>query len=91
MNLNRKRDGYGHDFSKWYQRHNRKHVTQDPKKVFHSFRHLVADTLKQKGVAEGIIAEILGHANHSITTGRYGKRYRPSVLLEALEQLNYGV
>jgi integrase len=49
----------------------------------------VADTLKQKGVAEGIISEILGHANQSISTGRYGKRYRPSVLLEALIRLDY--
>lgn len=88
MNLKCKRDGYSHDFSKWYQRFNRKYITQDPKKVFHSFRHTVADTLKQKGVAEGVIAEILGHANQSITTGRYGKRYRPAMLLEALGKLN---
>jgi integrase len=91
MTLGSKRDGYGHDFSKWYQRFNRKHITKDPKKVFHSFRHTVADTLKQKGVPEGVIAEILGHANQSITTGRYGKRFRPEILLEALKKLEYGV
>lgn len=45
--------------------------------------------LKQKGVPEGVIAEILGHANQSIATGRYGKRFRPRVLLEALEKLSY--
>jgi integrase len=89
MTLGSKRDGYGHDFSKWYQRFNRKHITKDPKKVFHSFRHTVADTLKQKGVPEGVIAEILGHANQSITTGRYGKRYRPAILLESLEKLDF--
>jgi integrase len=88
-NLQGGRDGYGHAFSKWYGRFNRKHITQDPKKVFHSFRHTVADTLKQKGVPEGVIAEILGHANGSITTGRYGKRFRPGVLLEALKKLDY--
>lgn len=89
MNLELKRDGYSHDFGKWYQRFNRKDITQDPKKVFHSFRHTVADTLKQAGVEGAVIAEILGHANQSITTGRYGKRYRPQVLLEALELLEY--
>jgi integrase len=89
MNLYHTRDGHSHAFSHWYQRHNRKHVTTDPLKVFHSFRHTVANTLKQAGVAEGVIAEILGHANHSITTGRYGKRYRPAVLLEALTRLDY--
>lgn len=89
-NLSPNKYGYwGKGLGKWYSQFNRKHVTTDPKKVFHSFRHLVADTLKQAGVEEGVIAEILGHANQSITTGRYGKRYRPSVLLEALRMLDY--
>lgn len=83
------RDGYSHLFGKWYQRHNRQHITVDKKKCFHSFRHTVADTLKQAEVAEGVIAEILGHQNESITTGRYGKRFRPQVLLDALVKLNY--
>lgn len=80
---------WGKWFGNWYGRFNRKYVTTDPLKVFHSFRHTVANTLKQAGVAESVIAEILGHANSSITTGRYGKRYRPSVLLEALMKLDY--
>lgn len=83
------RDGYSHLFSKWYQRHNRQFITEDKKKCFHSFRHLVTDTLKQSGVAEGIIAEIIGHANESITMSRYGKRFRPQVLLDALVKLDY--
>ncbi|MFA5517282.1 MAG: site-specific integrase [Desulfuromonadales bacterium] len=89
-NLSPNKYGYwGKNFGKWYGTFNRQHVTSDPLKVFHSFRHTVADTLKQKGVAEGIIGEILGHANGSITTGRYGKRYRPGVLLDALKLLAY--
>lgn len=89
-NLEPNKYGYwGKKIGNWYGRFNRKYITQDPKKVFHSFRHTVADTLKQKGVPEGVIAEILGHANQSITTGRYGKRFRPKVLLEALEKLDY--
>jgi integrase len=81
--------GYTNTFGKWYQRYNREYVTEDPKKVFHSMRHAAADMLKQKGVSEALIAEILGHAHASITTGRYGKRYQPKVLLDALEQLDY--
>lgn len=89
-NLGPNKYGYwGKSFGRWYSLFNRKYITQDPKKVFHSFRHTVADTLKQKGVPEGVIAEILGHANGSITTGRYGKRYRPGVLLEALKKLEF--
>lgn len=86
----RKDDGYSNGFGKWYRIFNRQFVTDDLKKVFHSFRHTVADTLKQAGVQESVISEILGHTHKSITTGRYGKRYQPSVLLEAIVKLDYG-
>jgi len=66
-------------------------VTLNPKRVFHSFRHSLADRLKQSGVQETLIAEILGHTIESVTMGRYGKRYQPKVLLEALEKLDYGI
>jgi len=82
--------GYSNGFGKWYQRFNRSHVTKDPKKVFHSMRHTVADTLKQAGIPEVVISEILGHTHMNITSGRYGKRYQPKVLLEALAKLDYG-
>jgi len=84
-------DGYGSAFGKWFQRFNREYVTKDKAKVFHSFRHTVADTLKQEGVQEVVIAEIMGHANDSMTMSRYGKRYQPKVLLDALMHLDYGV
>lgn len=84
-------DGYSNALGKWFQVFNRRHVTKDPKKVFHSLRHLVADTLKQAGIQEVVIAEIMGHANDSMSMSRYGKRYRPKVLLDALMQLDYGV
>lgn len=90
-NLVKRRDGYAHDFGKWYQRFNRKYVTDDPRKVYHSFRHTVADHLKQKNVSDTVIAEVLGHAHDSITMGRYGKRYQPQVLLDALVKLDYFV
>lgn len=84
--------GYSNGFGKWYQRFNRINVTDDPKKVFHSMRHTVTDTLKQIGVAEAVIAELVGHSNSgSMTMGRYGKRYQPKVLLEALMKLDYGI
>jgi len=88
-NLTLKRDGYGHDFGKWYGRFNREYITDNPKKVFHSFRHNVADSLKQQGIDDFVIAEILGHTHSSITMGRYGKRYQPQVLLSAIERLDY--
>jgi integrase len=89
--LIKKRDGYSQDFGKWYQRFNRKYVTDNPKRVFHSFRHSLADRLKQAGVQDTLISEMLGHSIESVTMGRYGKRYQPKVLLEALKQLEYEI
>lgn len=93
MNLSwRKADGYGNAIGNWYRRFNRQFVSKDEGKVFHSFRHTVTDTLKQIGVAETVIAEIVGHSTSgSMTMGRYGKRYQPKVLLEALMKLDYGI
>jgi integrase len=73
---------------KWYQNFNRQEVTKNPKRVFHSFRHTLANNLKQKEVQEVIIAEILGHSVSSMTMSRYGKRYEPKVLLEATSVRN---
>lgn len=90
--LRKGRDGYGHAFGKWYQVFNRRYVTPERKRVFHSFRHTLADNLKQRGVDGNIIAEILGHSlGGSISLSRYGKAYGPKVLLEELRKLDYGV
>jgi len=92
MNLQRREaDGYGSAYGKVFQRFNRKYITTDPLKTFHSFRHAFADTLKQLGEQESLIAELMGHANGSITTGRYGKRYQPQILLEAIRKLEFGI
>jgi integrase len=88
MNLERREaDGYGSAYGKVFQRFNRKYITDDPQKTFHSLRHTFADTLKQRGVQESLISELMGHSNSNITTGRYGKRYRPKVLLDAIRKL----
>lgn len=78
---------YGKKFGNWFSTFNREFVTQDPLKCFHSFRHTVANTLKQSEVQEGLIAELLGHKNNSITTGRYGKKYKVRVLLDSIGYL----
>ncbi|MDD2271116.1 MAG: site-specific integrase [Desulfuromonadaceae bacterium] len=88
----RKEDGYGNAIGNWYRRFNREHVSKDEGKVFHSFRHTVTNSLKQAGVSEAVIAELVGHSTSgSMTMGRYGKRYQPKVLLEALMKLDYGI
>ncbi len=90
--LHKRRDGYAHDFGKWYQQFNRKFITDEPRKVYHSLRHSFINHLKQKRVEESLISELVGHSTSgSMTMGRYGKRYQPKVLLEALKQLDYGI
>ena len=47
----------------------------DPKKTAaHSFRHTMAKRLSDAAVPEYQIADILGHENDSMSTGRYGDR-----------------
>lgn len=90
-NLKKGRDGYSSLFGKWFQRFNRQYITKDKKKVFHSLRHSFVDNLKQTGVQEQLIAELVGHSTGSITAERYGKRFNPHVLKEAIQKLDYGI
>lgn len=93
MNLTwREADGYSNSMGSWYRRFNREYISEDKSKVFHSFRHTFTDMLKQAGVQDTLISELVGHSiSGSMTMGRYGKRYQPKVLLEALMQLDYGI
>ena len=80
-------NGYGHQLGKWFSKFNRKYITQDKKKTFHSLRHSVANELKQLQIPAEVISELLGHKLQSITINRYGKQYRPEVLLNAILRL----
>jgi len=84
------KNGYAHLFQKWYQRLNRREITQDDRKTFHSFRHTFTNCLKQKGVDGQLISEIVGHSTGNITMERYGKSYKPQIMLEAMNKLDYG-
>lgn len=61
------------------------------KKDFHSFRHTVADHLKQQGMVESLIGGLLGHSTGGVTFTRYGKDYKPDVLVPVVEQLHFAV
>lgn len=51
----------------------------------YSFRHTFIDELKQAGVAEHVVAQIVGHKTHSLTYGHYGK---PLPLKELVNAVN---
>lgn len=73
--------------SKQLNRWLRQAGVSDKRKTFQSFRGTMATRLKDLGIPEYQIAEILGHENDNITTGRYGKRTGLSTLADALGRL----
>ncbi len=87
--------GFSRKVGRWFnESHQRKKVgIDDPDKTFHSFRHTVADGLKQKGVAEVYISELPGHSSGETQSGiRYSDKYRPGVLMEeAVKRIEYQV
>lgn len=97
MNLKLASRGYHKNFANWFLGNGsrngflRKHVTQDDKLNFHSFRHTFINALKQKKVDEFILAEMAGHSNKSMTFGRYGKPFGLADKQQVVNMLDYGV
>ncbi|WP_369959426.1 DUF6538 domain-containing protein [Pseudomonas benzenivorans] len=85
-----KMHGYAAGPSKWFARVREAlgFRGEASKKDFHSFRHTLADHLKQKGVPEALVGGLLGHQAGGITFGRYGKDFRPEVLLPVVEMVS---
>ena len=90
-----KRQRYGHGpSSNWFRPYKiRCGVVAPPrKKTIHSLRHNVSSSLMEQDVQEFVIAMLLGHKHDQITTGRYGKKFEPRMLLEkAVLKLDYGI
>lgn len=88
-----KHHGYGHTPSRWFASYRKRlgFAEASVRKDFHSFRHTVADHLKQGGVSENRIAALLGHNAGGVTFGRYGKDYKPCVLVPVVESLNFSI
>lgn len=86
-----KRHGFSANPSRWFANYrSRLGFTEGvERKDFHSFRHTVADDLKQAGVSEGLIAALLGHKAGGITFNRYGKDFNPKLLLPIVEMLGF--
>lgn len=90
-NLKMKRGGFGDDFSKWYQRWNRKYVTGARKRVFHSLRGNFTTALLNAKAEDAVVSALIGHAHGTMTVDRYHKGYSVAVLFDALKRLEYGV
>ena len=65
--------------SKWYGKLNRAYITENKKKVFHSFRHTFITNLIEHKVPVEIVETLDGHKpkNASIATDVYNKYRKP--------------
>lgn len=79
----------GQYYSKRFQEFNRKQITDDRKKVFHSFRHLVHNELKQKKVPADIYHSITGHVPQHEMDAVYTEDHILPNKYEALLLLEY--
>ena len=90
--LPRQRDGYSQTPSKWFGKFKLRLGITSQFKVFHSFRHTVANALKQADVPRDQAAEILGHdRGKDVTYGRYGKPAESKRQLEVIRKLDFGL
>lgn len=83
--------GYSTDFTRWFQKVNRRHITKEKGLVFHSFRHNFIDGLMQVGVPLNEVAQLAGQKDKTVTGGRYAKGMRVPAKLERVKLLRYEI
>ncbi|TOC20669.1 integrase [Vibrio parahaemolyticus] len=79
--------GKDHDWSKYYRVEFGKLQSKIGMKAGsrptpYGFRHTFIDELKNAELAESLVSEYVGHANQSMTFGRYGKKLKLKKLLK---------
>lgn len=79
----------GTPMSKWFGRFLDELGITDKEKVFHSFRHTLANALKQQGTDLTKVSQITGHAEKSMAFGRYAQPYEIAILFEEISKLDY--
>jgi integrase len=57
----------------------------------YGLRHTFIDEMKQLGISEHIVAQIVGHANPNITFSRYGKDINVAALLKDIDRIEYDI
>lgn len=88
--LKPQRSKYGHQPSKWFGKFKKAQGVDDNKKVFHSFRHTMVDSLRQSRAYDYEIKAILGHSTGSITHDIYGSTSTAIELInEAIQKVSF--
>lgn len=75
-------------YSKFFRRFQKSIGLDDPKLVFHSFRHSFTDGLRSARIEEPIAKVLLGHSDGSVTS-RYGSGYAIGILNEAISAVKF--
>lgn len=89
-----KKHGYSNSFVKWFGRENRKYITKDKQKTFHSFRHAWTNNLMIHHVPEELRMAIEGHSTskQSMIQNVYkGKFPIKQLYEEGILKLDYGI
>ena len=76
-------------FGKWWGRFADASGIDDPRLVFHSWRHTVKDALRRVEAPEEIQDSILGHTSSASVGRRYGSGVGLPVLLKWVERISY--
>jgi integrase len=87
--LNRRRDGYSQNPSRWFSPWIKKLGITGGGKSFHSFRHtFITVAQNQAKIEQPIIRQLVGHADSSML-GRYAKRPDVAILKEAIDKIQF--
>ena len=89
--LGRTRGKYSHGPSLWFGRLKQSLGFPARKKVFHSFRHLMASKLREIRAQDHEIKMLLGHETGSVTHDIYGGGQEVKPLFEVLKQVDFEV
>ncbi len=85
LNYN-KRTGFSAQPSQWFSKVI-KDLNIEGKISYHSFRHLTATILKNKGIDSSLSASLLGHTTGTLVYDRYGKSLTPETLHPVIESI----
>lgn len=73
----------------WFRTYRHRVGIEDKRKTFHSLRHTFRRHLSDAGAQDSTVSDLMGHANATITHGRYGSRANVGRLRTAIECLDF--
>jgi len=82
---------FGYRFSKRFTDYRRAVGLYEPLRDFHSLRHSFATNAINRRADANAVSAVLGHTFPGETLGRYFKGFKPEVVVDAVERVDYGI